>query len=128
MGDRVEYMQRAVHELELRGVYIQQMSSIIETEPVGGPAQGKYLNAVVEGVTILSPAELLETIREVESLLGRVRSVKNAPRTIDVDILLYDQLHMNAPTLTIPHPRMFTRDFVLIPLKEIAPHLFKEKR
>ena len=127
IGDRAGYIQSAVDELEARGVHIQQCSSIIETDPVGGPPQEKYLNAVVKCVTILSPEELLETVREVETFLGRVRNVKDGPRTIDVDILLYDQIQMDAPMLTIPHPRMFSRDFVLIPLKEIAPHLFQER-
>lgn len=128
VGDRAEFIQRAVQELEARGIQIQKLSSVIETDPVGGPAQEKYLNAVVEGITVLSPEDLLETVREVETLLGRVRNVRNGPRTIDVDILLYDHIQMSAPLLTIPHPRMFSRDFVLIPLKEIAPHLFRERK
>ena len=66
-------------------------------------------------------------IHDIEHDLGRVRTVPNAPRTIDLDILLYDQIHLNTPELTIPHPRMNSRDFVTEPLKEIAPHLFKEK-
>ncbi len=127
MGDRSVNIQRALQELELRGIHVEKRSSVIETDPVGGPPQEKYLNAVAECRTFLSPEELLEKLQEVEMLLGRKRSVKNAPRTIDLDILLYDQIHMNTPALTIPHPRMYDRDFVLIPLKEIAPHLHRGK-
>lgn len=104
-----------------------KMSSVIETEPVGGPPQGKYLNAVMEGSTTQTPEELLENITAIEKLMGRVRTVKDGPRVIDIDILLYDQLSVNLPHLTIPHPRMHSRVFVLEPLKEIAPYLFEKK-
>lgn len=127
MGDRSAQIQRALRELELRGILINKRSSIIETEPVGGPPQENYLNAVVECQTDLSPEELLQKLQEVEALLGRTRTVKDGPRTIDLDILLYDQIKMETPTLTIPHSRMYDREFVLIPLKEIAPYLFLDK-
>lgn len=127
MGDRAGYIRRALHELESRGIRVEKRSSVIETEPVGGPPQEKYLNAVVECQTVLSPEDLLKELLEVETLLGRQRAVKDGPRTIDLDILLYDRIRLNTPVLIIPHPRMYDRDFVLIPLKEIAPHLLRER-
>lgn len=126
MGDRAVYIRKALEGLKARGVHVKKISSIIETEPDGGPPQGKYFNTVIECATALDPQDLLKTLQEIEHQLGRVRTVPNGPRTIDLDILLYDQLHLNTPELTIPHPRMNSRDFVMIPLKEIAPHLFKE--
>lgn len=126
LGDRAENISRALEELEKAGIHINKRSSVIETEPVGGPPQGKYLNAVIECHTGLSPDKLLEMLQEVEILLGRERSIKDGPRTIDLDILLYDQIQMNTTTLTIPHPRMYSRDFVLVPLKEIYPGFSQE--
>ena len=127
MGDRAAYIRQSLRELEARGVHIKKMSSVIETEPVDGPPQGKYLNAVAECETTLTPEDLLETLQKIEAVLGRVREVVNGPRVIDLDILLYDQIRLNTSKLTIPHPRMYSRDFVLTPLKEIAPHLIEEK-
>ena len=127
MGDRAFYIQQAIRELEARGVHIIKMSSVIETEPVGGPPQGKYLNAVAECAAQLSPEDLLSALQEIEKLIGRVKTVVDGPRVIDLDILLYDQIKLNTPDLIIPHPRMYSRDFVLNPLKEIAPHLLEEK-
>ena len=127
MGNRAAYIQQAVRELATRGIQITKMSSLIETEPVGGSPQGKYLNAVAECTTQLLPEDLLFALQEIEKSIGRVKTVVDGPRVIDLDILLYDQIKFNKPNLTIPHPRMYSRDFVLNPLKEIAPHLFKEK-
>lgn len=127
MGNRAAYIQQAVRELETRGIQITKMSSLIETEPVGGPPQGKYLNAVAECVTQLLPEDLLFTIQEIEKSIGRVKTIVDGPRVIDLDILLYDQIKIDKPDLVIPHPRMHSRDFVLTPLKEIAPQLLKGK-
>ena len=127
MGDRAAYIRQALRELKARGVHIKKMSSVIETEPVDGPPQGKYLNAVAECETMLSPDDLLEVLQKIETILGRVRDVVNGPRVVDLDILLYDQVRLNTSKLTIPHPRMYSRDFVLIPLNEIAPQLLEEK-
>lgn len=127
MGNRAAYIQQAVRELETRGIQIAKMSSLIETEPVGGPPQGKYLNAVAECMTRLPPEDLLLALQEIEKSIGRIKTVVDGPRVIDLDILLYDQIEINNPDLVIPHPRMYSRDFVLNPLKEIAPQLFKEK-
>ena len=127
MGNRAAYIQQAVRELETRGIQITKMSSLIETEPVGGPPQGKYLNAVAECVTQLLPEDLLFTLQEIEKSIGRVKTIVDGPRVIDLDILLYDQIKIDKPDLVIPHPRMHSRDFVLTPLKEIAPQLLKGK-
>lgn len=97
-------------------------SSLYRTAPVdsSGP---DYINAVAEIRTALSPAELLAELQRLEQAAGRERLWRNAPRTLDLDILLYDDLHLDSPTLTIPHPRMYERAFVLLPLAEIAPGL-----
>ena len=99
---------------------VVKYSSLILTDPVGGPAdQPKYHNGAILVQTRLEPVELLNQTQKIELDLGRVRTIKNGPRTCDLDILLYDDVVMNSPRLTIPHPRMYERDFVLIPLREI---------
>ncbi len=126
LGDRVSYIMSAVASLQEKGASVLKQSTIIETDPVGGPPQPKFLNAVVKIETRLSPVELLNQCQAIEQKLGRVRSVINGPRTIDLDILLYDRLVLDTPRLTIPHPRMFERAFVLEPLKEMEPALLEE--
>lgn len=116
----------AVASLQEKGALVLKRSTIIETDPVGGPPQDKFLNAVVKVETKLSPRELLSTCQAIERQLGRVREVPNGPRTIDLDILLYDRLTIDTPQLKIPHPRMFERAFVLGPLREIEPDLLEE--
>ena len=101
-------------------------SKIIETTPEGGPPQGPYLNCVIEIQTTLSPHELLKRLQKIEVDLGRIRTIKNGPRNIDLDILLYGNAKISETALSIPHPRMFQRDFVMKPLKEIAPELIKK--
>ncbi len=123
LGDRHSSIRRAVDLLNIAGVHIKHLSAIIETEPVGGPVQGKFLNAVLEAHTELSPRQLLSKIKAIEGKLGRVHREVNGPREIDIDILLYDDFVMDLPELTIPHPRMLERAFVMGPLKEIAPHI-----
>ena len=122
LGDRMANCRSALEALGgLPNTQITTVSSIYETEPVC--AQGPwFLNGVVELSTALGPEELLESCQQVEVLLGRpdVRSPA-APRTIDLDLLLYGEEVFNTPTLKIPHPRMHERAFVLIPLAEIAP-------
>jgi 2-amino-4-hydroxy-6-hydroxymethyldihydropteridine diphosphokinase len=120
MGDRTRNIHDAVSLLDAAGVRTLRLSSIIETDPVGGPPQGLYLNAALKAETALTPAELLKATRSVEDKLGRVRTVKDGPRTIDIDILLYDELTVNEPDLVIPHPRMSQRAFVMVPLWEIG--------
>ena len=126
LGDRVSYIMSAVALLQEKGALVLKQSTVIETDPVGGPAQNKFLNAVVKIDTNLSPLELLSLCQSIERELGRVRSVVNGPRTIDLDILLYDRLTVNTPQLKIPHPRLFERAFVLDPLKEIEPGFLEE--
>lgn len=123
LGERRKTLQSACELLARAGdIHIVAKSSLHETAPQGGPAgQGDYLNAVLHIRTGLPPAVLLERCLAVEAQLGRQRSVLNAPRTIDIDILLYDDLEIHSPTLDIPHPRMHQRRFVLSPLAEVAP-------
>jgi 2-amino-4-hydroxy-6-hydroxymethyldihydropteridine diphosphokinase len=105
-------------------VKVTRQSRTIETAPVGGPAgQGPYLNAAWEIETTLEPEALVETLLEVERALGRERTEKWGPRTIDLDLLLYGDRVIDEPGLTLPHPRMHERRFVLEPLAEIAPEV-----
>ena len=131
LGDRREFIERAARLIdEIEGVELKSISSLIETEPVGGPPQGRYLNGAAELETALEPQELLARLQEVEAGLGRVRKVLNGPRNIDLDILLFGDLVVEAGDLVLPHPRMCERAFVLEPLNEIAPgrvHPIKRK-
>jgi len=121
MGDRNKNIQLAIDMIgRLKETRVTKVSSIIETLPVGGPRQGKFLNAAIEIHTELPPRELLVKLQEIESGLGRVRFEKNGPRTIDLDILFYGDKKINEPGLVVPHPGIKERDFVLIPFKEIA--------
>jgi 2-amino-4-hydroxy-6-hydroxymethyldihydropteridine diphosphokinase len=104
---------------ELGGV--TAVSSLYETDPVGYLDQPPFLNAVVALETALSPADLLHRLLQIEADLGRVRSFQDAPRTLDLDLLLVDDLTLDTPDLTLPHPRLHQRAFVLVPLAEIAP-------
>ena len=97
-----------------------KVSSIYETEPVGGPHQSKYLNGVIAINTELEPRQLLLVLQKIENQLGRQRSVKNGPRTIDLDILMYGEEKIDEPDLKVPHPRMREREFVLKPLRDIV--------
>ena len=121
LGDRLENLREAVRLLaDADGVEVTRSSRIYETEPVG-PPQPPYLNAVVEVETTRSPRELLEACRAVENALGRVRTERWGARTIDVDVLTYDDQTVDEPDLVIPHPRMHERGFVLVPLGELDP-------
>lgn len=129
LGERKLYIESAIKKIRcLANTKVSKVSSIIETVPRGGPPQGPYLNAVLEAATELTPYQLLQELQKIELMLGRVRSVLNAPRTIDLDILTYGDICMKEEALCIPHPRMMERDFVLIPLKEIAPELIQKLR
>ena len=122
LGGRREFIERAVRLIdEIEGVELKNLSSLIETEPVGGPPQGRYLNGAAELETALEPRDLLSRLQEVETELGRVRKVLNGPRNIDLDILLFGDLVVEVGNLVLPHPRMCERAFVLEPLNEIAP-------
>ncbi len=120
LGDRAKNIHDAVSLLGKAGVVPVKLSSLIETDPVGGPAQGLFLNAVLKARTDLFPEELLKVTQGIEVVLGRVRLVKNGPRTIDIDILTYDNVVLDTPDLTLPHPRMKEREFVMGPLREIG--------
>jgi len=120
LGDRLANLERAVRLLARHpGIRLVRSSRVYETEPVGGPAQPDYLNAVLEAETELSPQELLRACLGVEETMGRVRTGRWGPRVIDVDLLTYDDLEIDEPDLTVPHPRMHERGFVLIPLAEL---------
>ncbi len=99
-------------------------SPLYQTPPVGGPAgQSDYLNAVIEILTGLSPLDLLQLCLRIEDDAGRVRDQHWGPRTLDIDVLLFDNLTMDVPLLTLPHPRLQQRHFVLLPLNDLAPQL-----
>jgi 2-amino-4-hydroxy-6-hydroxymethyldihydropteridine diphosphokinase len=122
LGDREALLREAVRRLwEL--MEIGAVSPVYETEPVGYRAQGPFLNAVVAGTTALAPRELLARLQAIERDLGRERPFPNAPRTIDLDLLVYDDLMIDTPDLTLPHPRLHERAFALAPLADIAPAL-----
>jgi 2-amino-4-hydroxy-6-hydroxymethyldihydropteridine diphosphokinase len=119
-GDRLATLQRAVDRLDAApGIEILRSSRIYETDPVGGPPQPRYLNAVVEARTSLDARELLHACHRVEQALGRERAIRWGPRTIDIDILTYGGERIDEPDLVIPHPRMHERAFVLAPLLEL---------
>ena len=106
---------------------VVNISPLYRTEPVGGPDnQAEYFNAVVELRTKQSPRDVLELAQELETNANRVRTVKNGPRTLDVDVLLYDNERIDEPDLVVPHPRMWQRQFVVQPLADIAPELVSE--
>ena len=122
MGDRQANLERAVELLGER-LRIEKVSSVYETEPVGYEEQPSFLNAVCRVETDIGPLQLLSLVKGIEASMGRVPNFSNGPRPIDIDIILYDDLVMVDPELTIPHPRMAERAFVLVPLMEIAPDL-----
>ena len=121
IGDREEALERALAGLEARGFHVNASSSLYLTEPVGGPPQDWFLNAVVRGETDLAPEALLAACLSLETELGRHRVVHHGPRTLDVDLLLYGSLVWDSERLKIPHPRLHERRFVLVPLVEIDP-------
>jgi 3-oxoacyl-[acyl-carrier protein] reductase len=125
LGDRQANLKAALEALRAtRGIEVIRVSSIRETEPVGGPAgQGKYLNAAAQINTSLTPEVLLKELLGIEAKLGRVRGEPNAPRTLDLDLLLYSDTVRASPDPVVPHPRMHLRSFVLDPLAELAPDL-----
>ena len=124
LGDRVERLQGAVDELaRITGVRVMAISRVYETAPVGGPPQDAYLNAVVAIETDLEPRDLLRRGQEIEARADRVRAERWGPRTLDVDVLLIDDMRLDDDDLTIPHPRMWERGFVLAPLRDLAPDL-----
>lgn len=121
IGDRINYINKAIEKLKQNNIKIIKSSNIIETEPYGYKEQGKFLNMAVEIDSDLNPFELMKLILKIESELGRIRTVRWGSRVIDIDIIFYDSLIINEPDLKIPHPDMQNRFFVLKPLQEIAP-------
>ena len=121
LGDRLAHLRRAVALLEKRGVRVLRSSRVYETDPVGGPSQPDYLNAVVEVETDGAARDLLGVCLSVEEALGRERDERWGPRNIDVDVLTFGDETIDEPDLTVPHPRMHERAFVLIPLLELDP-------
>lgn len=126
LGDRVENLCHAL-ALFCQKVNLDEVSSVYETEPVGYKEQPLFLNLVCRVTTNLPPGELLRIVKDIETRMGRVPSFPNAPRIIDTDVLFYDNKIMSTQDLTIPHPRLQDRAFVLIPLDEIAPDLVHPK-
>lgn len=122
LGDREQNLRVALERIAAF-VEITRVSSIYETEPWGVREQPWFLNLVCAGSTPLSPVDLLRRAKKIENEMGRAEGIRFGPRPIDIDILLYDRLIELSPALTIPHPRLHERAFVLVPLAEIAPDL-----
>jgi len=123
LGDRAAQIAQAGKRLSEEDVHIVQSSSLYETEPVEYTEQGWFLNSAAQAETDLAPEELLAVVRTIESEFGRERLIPGGPRTLDIDVLLYDDLVLHSADLEIPHPRMRERRFVLVPLAEIAPNV-----
>ena len=122
LDNPIEQVQRAFDELaQLPETRLQKRSSLYRSAPVGRLDQPDFINAVALVETALPPQQLLQALLDIEQRHGRVRESLNAPRTLDLDVLLYDSLQCQDADLTIPHPRMTQRAFVLMPLFEIAP-------
>ena len=131
LGDAAAALQQAVAAIgKLPDTVVSKVSSIYKTAPMDSDPQrgavNDYLNAVIEVQTILNAPALLQQLQRIEQAAGRERPYLNAPRTLDLDVLLYGSASINSPHLTVPHPRMWQRAFVLVPLAEIAPGLVSE--
>lgn len=128
LGSNLQDPQRQVRQAlteisEMPGIQLVRASSLYRTAPVGYDNQPDFINAVAEITTDIPPAALLQALLALETTHGRERPFPNAPRVLDLDLLLYDDLTMHSEELTLPHPRMHSRGFVLLPLAEIAPTL-----
>ena len=121
LGDREAHLHAALHALRDAGVTVRRASRFVETPPVGKTDQPMFLNAAAELQTDLSARELLQLLLRIEASRGRVRAERWGPRTLDLDLLLYDAQIIHEPDLDVPHPLMHQRSFVLQPLVEIAP-------
>ena len=122
LGDRMAYLRGAVDGFD----DVDGVSDVYETKPVGGPEQGAYLNMVVRLRTSAGARELLAQCRASELAAGRVRVVRWGPRTLDADLLWIDGERVDTPDLVVPHPRMYERDFVLVPLADVGPDLLPD--
>ena len=124
MGDRLGHLKRALALVDgLPGTELKAVSSVYETEPVGKLDQPRFLNAVAEVATGFEPRQFLHALLLIEDVCGRVRTERWGPRTLDLDIIVYEGVEMSTGALTLPHPRASARAFVLVPLAEIAPDL-----
>lgn len=122
IGDKKAHLKDALTSLAALGT-IRKRSRFYSTEPVGFKDQDWFLNCAIEIDTILDPQDLLTSIKSIEQRLGRRKTRRNGPRLIDIDILFYDDQTIDTPTLTVPHPRLQDRLFVLLPLMDLNPHL-----
>jgi 2-amino-4-hydroxy-6-hydroxymethyldihydropteridine diphosphokinase len=123
LGDRMATLDAAVRALDAdEHTHVMAVSRVYETEPVGGPEQGPYLNAVAVLETDRDPHSLLGLLLLTEERLGRVRTERWGPRTADLDLILYDGPPVDSPDLTVPHPRARERAFVLVPLLDVDPY------
>jgi len=126
LGDRPNNLKSAVELIALQVGTVTAKSDVIETDPWGFESANRFLNMVVKVETNLQPLEALHVTQEIERKLGRTRKSVNGQyhdRPIDIDLLIYDHITMSTPELTLPHPRMYQRDFVMKPLLQIAPEL-----
>jgi 2-amino-4-hydroxy-6-hydroxymethyldihydropteridine diphosphokinase len=121
LGDRLGHVQAALDDLAGAGLDVVAVSSVYETEPVGGPEQGPFLNVVVIARTSLTADELLSLTQQAEEAQGRERHRRWGPRTVDVDVVAYGDARSDDPRLTLPHPRAHERAFVLVPWLEADP-------
>lgn len=121
LGNREKNIDNAINELKACGIIISKKSSLYNTAPWGYAEQPEFLNQALECLTSLEPFELLKEIKSIEKKMGREKTVRYGPRIIDIDIIFYDDLILKSEKLTIPHPLMHERLFVLKPLSEIAP-------
>ena len=121
LGDREAHLRKALEKLHQKGIFLVRKSSLYETEPVDVPDQPVFLNLVCQVKTPLEPESLLAACQDIESEMGRLRKAVRGARNIDIDILFYGQRIVEKPFLKIPHPAWRQRNFVLIPLAEIAP-------
>lgn len=125
IGNRFNFLKFGVNSLFTDvNITIKKCSSIYETTPIGFVDQSDFLNMVVELETSYTPIELLKVTKEIQLKAGRQFNVRWGPRTLDLDILLYNQENIEMDDLTVPHPRMYERGFVIIPLREISPNLY----
>lgn len=123
LGDREAYLRKALEKLGAAGIRVMRRSAVYETEPQDVRDQPWFLNMAVEAETTLFPLQLLERIQNIERALGRQRRTPKGPRTLDIDILFYGKTGIRSERLTVPHPALAQRRFVLEPLAEIAPDL-----
>lgn len=122
LGDRRKYLETAIEKLDsTKGIKVKKVSSVISTAPYGGVAENEFLNCAAEVETYLAPEELLKEVNRIEAECGRVRGKRWDDRTLDIDIIFYGKSVILSDNLVIPHPEYRKRDFVLLPLREIAP-------